>query len=85
MHFKHEEHIISAMMPRQYCSPIFLTIVAAFFVHLTNGHTWVFTKGRATMQASLDKPFRDRITEGGQVGDLVHLFGKPVSVMLQSC
>ena len=30
------------------------------------GHTWLFTSGRATMQASLDKPFRLRVEDAGQ-------------------
>ena len=30
-------------------------------------HTWLFTRGRATMQASLDRPFRTRTTQAGQV------------------
>ena len=29
-------------------------------------HTWLFTSGRATMQASLAKPFRLRVDEAGQ-------------------
>lgn len=32
----------------------------------THAHTWMFSKGRAWMQASLDKPFRERVTAGGQ-------------------
>ena len=33
---------------------------------VSNGHTWMFSKGRAWMQASLDAPFRARVTEAGQ-------------------
>lgn len=33
----------------------------------SEAHTWLFTRGRATMQASLDKPYRDRVMEAGQV------------------
>ena len=29
----------------------------------SSAHTWLFTRGRATMQASLDFPFRQRLTE----------------------
>jgi len=32
----------------------------------TAGHTWMYTKGRAWMQASLDKPFRERVLAAGQ-------------------
>ena len=31
-----------------------------------DGHTWLFTSGRATRQASLAKPFRVRVDEAGQ-------------------
>ena len=31
----------------------------------TESHTWMFSKGRAWMQASTDKPFRARVTEAG--------------------
>ena len=41
-------------------------VLAAYSVPAAQGHTWMFTKGRAWMQASLDKPFRQRILEGGQ-------------------
>ena len=46
---------------------LYLSILAATLICAVNGHTWCFTKGRAWMQASLDKPFRDRVVEGGQV------------------
>jgi hypothetical protein len=30
------------------------------------GHTWLFTRGRATVESSLDKPFRARKSEAGE-------------------
>ena len=44
-----------------------LALVASALVPAAHSHTWLFTRGRATMQASLDRPFRARITQAGQV------------------
>ena len=47
-----------------------VSLVALGLVHLplsAEGHTWLFTRGRATMQASLTLPFRERGQSAGQV------------------
>ena len=41
-------------------------VAAALAPTPAQGHTWLFTQGRATMQASLDKPFRLRVMDAGQ-------------------
>eukprot|EP00039_Didymoeca_costata_P029030 m.22963 g.22963 ORF g.22963 m.22963 type:complete len:1851 (-) comp7454_c0_seq1:181-5733(-) len=41
-------------------------ILALLQQQLVHSHTWMFSKGRAWMQASLDKPFRERVLAAGQ-------------------
>eukprot|EP00040_Diaphanoeca_grandis_P019407 m.102462 g.102462 ORF g.102462 m.102462 type:complete len:1975 (-) comp27410_c1_seq4:129-6053(-) len=40
--------------------------LVATSVKVANAHTWMFSKGRAWMQASTSKPFREHITTAGQ-------------------
>ena len=45
-----------------------VTITAGLFAALLStavAHTWLFTRGRATMEASLDRPFRVQKQQGG--------------------
>ena len=35
-------------------------------VQVAEGHTWLYTQGRATMEAAVDKPFRSRKMTAGQ-------------------
>ena len=44
-----------------------ITLALAAMASVGHAHTWLFTRGRATMQASLTKPFRQRMSEAGQV------------------
>jgi hypothetical protein len=45
---------------------LLLGCLIAACVRISHGHTWMFSKGRAWMQASLDKPFRARVMAAGQ-------------------
>lgn len=48
----------------------FMPVAAALILLIlpaVKSHTWLFTRGRATMQASLTLPFRERGQSAGQV------------------
>jgi len=49
------------------CHAALRALLVASVVSLSSGHTWLFTRGRAAMEASLDKPFRARKLQGGLV------------------
>ena len=66
-HRHHFWNTVSAMAEKmRTLLPLLLLGIIFTVVPVSHAHTWMFSKGRAWMQASLDKPFRERILTGGQ-------------------